>query len=599
MTDPGHNEVSSPGGGVAGRVAKVVADATVYTKQKLSDHQTKLGVQVFTDATNHVSDEIRSVMGPIFKKVAEHPDTPDEIRPLMQQLAAGRGQAWAWIAGTATGAAMGGGLMNLLTNELNPAILPLIASNPHGILSPADAVQAYVRGFISHTFAYDDARKGGLNADRFNALIDLATSRPAIGDILELMRRGHATHDWAEDQLKHMGFTVVDAAALLTLKEVPLSPQDLAAMWNRSIVDLATGQKEAAKSGVSAVDFKRMVELGGEPPGPQALGEALRRGFIDRKRYERGIVQGPVRNEWFDVLEQLNTSRMSTPDAADAVNQGHLTLSQGKEIATANGLDARDFATLIETAGAPPGIALAQEAFNRGLIDEHTFDTMFLESRIKNRYLPVIKATRFNLIPVETVRLMYRHGVYTKEDTLRTIQQHGYTEKDAAAMVALEEVRQTDTTRELTVTQIRQLYTDRVIALEDATAMLLSLGYSEPNARFVLELGDLARVQRYITTATNRVHASYLAGRIDDVTAGTALDRLGVTADQRDDLMILWDLERSTVSKGLTVAQITSAVKKGLMDAGAAMSRLVGQGYGEEDALVLLQLAGAVPVEQT
>ena len=67
---------SSLGGTVASRLARVVADATVYGKQRMGDHQSKIAQTVLRDFTNHVSDELRGVMGPLWKTVADDPTTP-------------------------------------------------------------------------------------------------------------------------------------------------------------------------------------------------------------------------------------------------------------------------------------------------------------------------------------------------------------------------------------------------------------------------------------------------------------------------------------------------------------------------------------------
>lgn len=597
MTEPNPNEVASPGGKVGARVAKLVVDATVHARQRLAGHTAAVARQVFTDTTNHVSDEIRSVMGPIFAEVAAHPDTPKNLRHLFEQLADARGQAWAWIGGTATGAAMGGGLINLLNNEMSAAILPLIAANPHGILNPSDAARAEAMGLGGPPDWPTEAAKGGIDANRFRALVKLNTPHPTPGQLQDAINRDLIDIDVAHDFMRLNGFTQREADLILKLRGFVLTPQDLSAMWNRSIVDTDTGRRLAAKSGMSHEDFDRLIELGGEPPGPQTLAEAFRRGFIDRARYNRGIVQGPIRNEWFDMLEKLTYSRMSTPDAADAVNQGHLSLGQGEAVAKANGLEPQDFAVLIETAGAPPGLSVATEALNRGIITDAEFDQMYLESRIKNRYLPVIKALRYNLIPLETARIMYRKGVISRAKALAIFQQHGYTHEDAADFAALEDARQNDTTKDLTRAQIMSLYADRAISLTDAVTMLMDIGYSEENARWNIELADLSRIQRYLNAAIGRVHASYVAGRIDSNGASSDLDRLQVPSAQRDDLLTLWDLERATVSRGLTPAQIVKAVKEDFLTYEQGHSRLVGQGYGDDDATVVLAIGGVTPPE--
>ena len=591
MSDEDVNTVYTPGAGVGGKLAKLVADATVATRQKLTPHTVKVASQVFTDVTNHVSDEVRSVMGPIFRAIAEHPDTPDYIKPLAQQLATGRGQAWAWIGGTAAGAAMGGGLLNLLTNEMNPAVLPLIAANPHNILDPSTAAGAFQRGHISEDFSRGDAAKGGMNGDRWKALRDLQTSYPAPAEVVEMLNRELISADVARELLHHNGFNEREANLVLGLRHYLPTLADLSAMINRDIIGDDTGELLARRNGATKEDWERWKELGGEPLGVMELSEAYRRGFIDKARFNRGVVQGPIRKEWFDVLEKLQFRRMSVVDAADAVNQGHMSEAEGKSVAHDSGLEPKDFETLLKTAGMPPGLEFAIDALNRGEITEAQFRTMFLESRIKNIYLPLMLKMRTRLIPQETARLLYRNGVYTEAQTLKTLMAHGFTLDDAKSLMALERTRTDDTTRELTRSQIVDMYEERMITADDCVSMLRDLGYTEDDSRAMVELANLSRIKKFINSAISKVKSAYVSNRIDEITASAALDQLGIPVEQRDDLYPLWDIKKSTITKELTAAQIRQAVKKNLITQDDALSRLIGQGYDPDDADIYLQLS--------
>src|SRR5687767_1183049 len=107
-----HNEVATPGGRIGARLAKLISDAMVHTNSQLGRTKSDVAHEVLTTFTNHVSDEVRSAMGPLFHKMANDPQTAEEIKPLLTHLATERGQAWGWIAGSATGAALGGGLLD-------------------------------------------------------------------------------------------------------------------------------------------------------------------------------------------------------------------------------------------------------------------------------------------------------------------------------------------------------------------------------------------------------------------------------------------------------------------------------------------------------
>lgn len=590
MSDIDNNDVASPGGGVAGRIAKVVADATIYTRQRMAPHAKAVAISALGDFTDLMSDESKTAIGPLLQRISDAPDLSPEARALVDFMLLKRGQWQALAASSATGVAFAGGIVNLLTNELNPVILRLIAANPNNVLSPTDAAAAEARGIEGPPTWDVEANKGGIDDTRFRALVALNQAIPAVQYIMELVNRGTIGENVARHYLQRHGFTPDAQSHILALRRYLPTPADLAAMWNREIVTTDEGALLASRSGVSEDDWHRLTELGGDPLPPGDLSEALRRGFIDEARYRRGIVQGPIRNEWFDVLNRLQFARMTTVDAADAVNQGHLTLDQGKGIAHANGLEPDDFAVLIESAGIPPGLDFATEALNREFIDDAEFRTMFLESRIKNRYLPLMLQMRIRLIPQETVRLLYRNGVYSREKTLKTLRSHGFSAEDADALISLEETRQDDTTKELTRSQVVQMYNDQIISQEDARGFLTALGYADTSVELMLALADIQRSQRFINAAVTRVRSAFITGKIDDGEASLQLDSLGIPPAQRDELIVIWEIDASTVSKTLTPAQIRQAVKKEFITEDDAVARLIAQGYDDTDARLYLKL---------
>lgn len=590
MTDPGFNTVSTPGGGIASKVAKVVADASIYSKQKMTAHQGQAVQKILADFTNHVSDEIRGIMGPLWQELADQEETPAHLRPLFKSLATERGQAFAWLAGSIVGGSMSVGLGGILNNMLAPVVQKILSGDPNLQLTPNDAANLVARGFWLPEHGYQEAGRSGVSRERFAALAQLATSVPGASEILELARRKAITNDRAKAMLNTAGFNKSDTELMLRLQQTHLTPDQAAAMWNRDVVNTDEGRAIASLWGLSAKDFDRLTLLGGDPLPPQDLGIAYRRGIINRERFEKGIVQGPLRKEWFDVLEKLQISPMSTVDAADAVNQGYMQLSRAKQIAKENGLDPSDFETLILMAGQPPGVEFAQEALNRGKITRAEFDQMFLESRIKNRYLPLLYDMRIRLIPQETARVAYRKGVYSRDQLLRTLMQHGFSAEDAATLAEMEDVGGDDTTRELTRAQILDLYEEGIFATETAVELLRSMGYSEEHTYAMIDLVDLKMVRKYINSAVTRIRSSFLAGKIDITDASAQLDAFGIQSTQRDSYLDVWSIDKGTITKTLTAAQIRQAVKNDLISESEGMERLIAQGYAEDDASLYLQL---------
>ena len=590
MTD---DDPTNLGGKLGPRLVQLIASAVARTQAQLGNHKNGLVQQILADFTNHVSDETKQVFGAVVAQVAEHPDLPEELKPAFKTLSTDRGQAFGWIVGSMASATMSAGLIDMITNLMAPVIHSIISQNPNSVFTPETVAEAKARSFefLEGPRSIDyDALASGINPERLRLLTAMRFNYPTLNQTQELVNRGLWSDERGIENLRKLGYSSEWTHKVLAMRTMLLSAQDLASMVNRDLISQDDAAHRAEQTGVSEQDFERFVGLYGEPLGPQSLGEAFRRGIIDRERFLRGIIQGPLRKEWFDVLEQLQYSRMSTVDAADAVNQGHMDDATARAIAQANGLTPDDFDILVQIAGAPPGVDFITEALNRGFIDTETFNTAFFESRIKNKYVHLFEAMRHRLIPQETVRLLYRNGVYSREATLDTLLKHGFTQTDADALIALEETRQDGTTKELTRSQIVDMYEVRQIDLTTALEFLFSLGYSEANAQAMISLADLRRVNKYVTAAIGRIRSAYLAARMDEAEASASLDALGIPVDMRDDLFAVWDIDKTTISKTLTPAQIRQAFKASKIDQGDALARLRAQGYDETDAGLFLQL---------
>lgn len=581
---------SSLGGTVGGRLARLVADASAARAAKTLPTYKRVANEVIGEWFATMDREATEAMQPLLRQIIEDPQTPPEARQLLRAVITPRGQWQMAVARDVAGAATSVGLGAMLNAILGNPIQNVVASFPTALLDPQTAAAADARGLTWDREAFLEARRSGLSSDRYSVLRALARPRPSVPEVLTLLNRREIGRREAEAALRILGYWPDDIPLLLSLRESVLSPQELAEMWNRNIVSTEEGRRIAAMSGVSAGDFDKMTELGGQPLGVQELGEARRRGFIDEARFRRGVVQGPLRNEWFDVLDKLLIRRMSTVDAADAVNQNLMSPDEGRRIARANGLDPDDFSILLDTAGLPPGVSFMQEAFNRGEVNRAEFRQAFLESRTKNKYVDLLERMRIRIIPQETMRLLYREGVTTRARTIRNLQEQGFSAEDAGSLVDLEDRRRITETRGLTRSQIENLYEERIISRDDAVAMLAALGHDDFGIQAILDLADLSRTRKFINAVVTKIRNAYVKRHIDEVRASALLDAAGMPADGRNDLLTLWDIERTTIVRDLTPSQITMAFEDGLFTRQVAMARLQGVSYSAEDAEVLLRL---------
>lgn len=594
MTTPDQPQESSLGGRLAGRIAETVVRAALSAKVQGGGHTAGIAQTVLRDFTNHVSDEIRSTMGPLWARLAADPDTPQSVRPTLHALASDTGQAWGFIGGLTTSSVLSGGLLDLITNELAPLTHKGIASNPHGVLTIADAAQAIATGRNAGVDLEFDMAAQGLDDHRRDVAIKLAEASMTPDAILELLRRGVVKEQDARGLLGRLGYREQDIGRLLALRRTELSPAEAAAGWARNSLTEEQTNTLGAHAGLDVDAMRVLRDLAGEPPSNEELLFAWRRGIIQEKDVDRGIVQGPIRNEWIPVVKALQWLPLPVAEAANAVNQGHLSIDAAKQVAKENGLKAEDFQIIVDNAGIPPGPQEALDWVNRGLITEQQFREIFLESRIKNKYIDLYLKSRYRFLTLAEIRLIYSRGEMTRDVALTKLQELGFKPDDAAYILGAASAGKTAKTRDLTVSQVLELRADGLISDADTTGMLIAAGYDEQEAVWVTELADLRRVTGFVRAAIARTKASYVSGHIDEIRAGAVLDSLNLPASFKDDAFRLWDLERTTVTKALTPAQIVSAVKKSFLNVDEGISRLVGQGYAVQDAQILLLIAGAV-----
>jgi len=578
------------GGTVGGRLAQMLSQATVLTRQRLGPHTAAVAEAVFTNATNHVSDEVRGVLGDMFRRLADDPGTPKDFKPLLSALGRERGQAWAWIGGSLASSALSPGLGSVFSNSLGPIFQAVIAETPNSILTP-ESIAAMLARDIGPGFDWErEAAKGGLGPQRLAHLVSLAGAPLRPEHALDIARRGPRPDSTAAALLRQGGMYPPHIDRFLELINALLSPETLAAMWNRDIVDMAHGKRIAAMSGVSGEDFERLTLLGGDPPAPQELLLAWRRQIISESDVDRALIQGPLRKEWIDVIKSLQWNPLPVGEAADAVNQNHMSIEDALAVARENGVRDKDFNLFVANAGIPPGPQTILDWRNRDLITDAQALQGLYESRIKNSWVPTYLASRHETMPPETVRLMFSRGAITPEDALRRLQARGYSPDDASIILDGATAEKTAVERDLTVANIRELYADRALSTVEATALLTELGYSPDESGWILLIADMQRIRRFSSAIMTRVRSGYVSGQLDANRAIAALDAAGIPSEQRDDAMALWDIERTTVTRGLTLAQLQSAYKKGFLERDAFRERVFGMGYSSEDTDILVGL---------
>jgi hypothetical protein len=391
---------------------------------------------------------------------------------------------------------------------------------------------------------------------------------------------------------------------------VPLSPADAADAVVRGFLSTAAGAGFAAKAGVGGEDFSTLVQLAGDAPSPTDLIMAFRRGLIpldggspDAVGVRQGIAQGRLADKWVPMIEGLGQVPLGVADAVDAVVEGQISMADGVAIAYTNGLSAENFTILYNTRGNPPDPTTLAEALRRNVIgkdatgpDALSFRQGISEGATKDKWIPVLESLLTVLPPARTVTALQRSGAITAVQALDYYAQLGLDQATAAQYVADATSVKTQASKNLALSDVLTLYTDRAIDAPTATAMLQSLGYEPSECVYLLQIQDLHLAVTNISAAITRIKAEYIVGKLDTTTVTNALNALSVPGAQQQQLLAIWAIEVATNVKTLTPAQVVDAWNYKILTDAQALTELRGLGYSEQDAYVLLSIKNQGPL---
>ncbi len=261
------------------------------------------------------------------------------------------------------------------------------------------------------------------------------------------------------------------------------------------------------------------------------------------------------------------------------------------------------FDILFNTQGQAPTPVEALAMANRGIIGwtgsgptSTSFEQAFLEGPWRNKWLPAFRALAAYLPPPRTVTAMHREGSLSDAEAAKLLEQHGLTPALAQAYLASSTAQKLTKAKALAETTVLELYRDRLIPRAEAATMVEALGYSAPEAEFILEVEDLRVTQRAVAAAVTRGQGLFTGHKSAQAQGATALADLGIAATESAELLTVWDHERAANVRTLTPAQVASALGDKIIDQPTAQALLEADGYSPHDAWVVRSVHAKAPL---
>lgn len=499
------------------------------------------------------------------------------------------GRLFGRVATDAIGYGVGGALSGAVEPLTQQAANEAWSRLPRRPLDPVTAAQVALEVPSLKGEMEQEAKRSGLNERRFAQLLKAVDNAPDASTLLDLWRRGFITEQAVERGLRDGHVAPEYVGPLKQLRRILLSPQVLASARQQGFVEPERQVRESRLQGLSAEDAEVLFQLAGLPPGPEIGLDMLRRGIIDEETFRRIVREGNTKTKYTDALLALRDRVLSPELAAEAVVRERLSFEEGYAIARKSGVTRQDFELMVNVRGRPMPTGEALRLLRRGELTEDKFREVVARSNVRTEYVDELLRLRRQLPSLLQIRQLVRAGSISDDLAIRYIVQQGYDRELAEAIVDAGKRQKQEKTRDLTLSVILVLYEAREIQEDDAREFLRALGYNSNEVELLLALGDARREIKFREQAVGRVRTLYVSRKISEERAQAILDRIGVHPRAKDDLFLLWDIERESVRATLSMAQVIRAWRRDIISRDEAFERLLGLGYDREDADILLR----------
>jgi hypothetical protein len=571
------------------RVAMIVSQAIIATMHKMHHVKHKLAMAVFHSISDEISDEVDVTLGPMLRML--HEETPEDhpAYPAIQFLHEATGQLKALAGAGLQMSGLLGTVSAIINNALAPQVYNIISQSPGQLPDVGTIVQAHAAQLIGTQEATGDLAGLGIQFGWADYMLTLGFTYPAFAEALELKRRGLATDDQVLEWAHLNGIPPEIAGKFLELETVPVSVADAALAVLRGNIDKAKGLAIAHENGYTPESFELLIGNTGEPPGLAQLLEGYRRGFIDKATLEKGILQSRYRNEWIPMLEQLRYVPMSVAEAVAASVQNQMPQDNARKIADENGLQPGHFDILYNTAGEPLSRTEMQQLYFRGEASLEQLKQAIRESRVKNKYVDAAAKLATREVPEDTIARALRQGSVSRADAVAHVMRLGFSRSDAEVIVGLGQGERVQQFKDRVMTATTGLFENGIISEQDASSAIQGIGYTADESKFIIQASKLRKRARGTEQAIAGIRSKYIGSHLTRQQASGNLDKTGIPATERDYLLGIWDLERGTVTRQLTEAQVIRLMKKTFLTPEDALSRLIALGYSEDDATLLVE----------
>jgi len=229
-----------------------------------------------------------------------------------------------------------------------------------------------------------------------------------------------------------------------------------------------------------------------------------------------------------------------------------------------------------------PSISEGFEMLHRGVITRDELETLLRTQDVMPYWREKINQIAFRPYTRVDVRRMHAYGVLNRDQVKQAYKDIGFDDDKAEKMTEFTIQYNLGTEKDLTKTEILNLFKDETLTRDEANDLLLDLDYDQETVTYLLDDAavDASASARDLTLS--QVKSLYVAGVITQGEATGRLAALNYAPEDIDRIYNLWELDTQPNISLPSRTDLANFWKAGIIDDDTWFDQMLNHGYSEE-----------------
>lgn len=326
-------------------------------------------------------------------------------------------------------------------------------------------------------------------------------------------------------------------------------------------------------------------------------------GIIPQDKWEEELKFLGYSDELIRYIDEIRRPRLSFSQLADGFQEGYVTLEEFRKQLELWGYRTEDIELLmklytIKKIEEPKKLYLSQleKAYRKGSLSESDFRIYLEDLGYADREIKIIVNTikldqeeKFRDVQYNMILKAFKENVIDEMTFRSELRKIGYTDEGIDMITKTTLTQMKPKFKLVNTTTLKTAYLQGVLAEDEFRSKIIELGYKAEDAKLIIEMIKKQAIPVEKTPSLTSLSKAVREELILPVEFINKLIALGYTKEDAEMFLRIALYKEAKPLKSLSKAEILDSFKKGLFTLEQALDRLIGIGYSEDDADVILK----------